>query len=192
MRNLVIFIGMMSMGLGAAAQMAPGASGGPPPEMQAKLAELQTIRVRLDAAREKVMAAPAVKAAADELQKLVEGRMKKLDPKAKAQIERFEAIRKEVEAAMATNNREKAMALLPEVQTLSANLDGLQKKALAAPEIQKKSEAFQKLLAAEMQRVDPGLPPLLARAEKLMAELQAAMPPGMMPPGPRGGPPPRR
>lgn len=157
----------------AFAQMPP--MGGPPPEIQQKIGELQSIKQQLDGIHEKAVAEPKLKKKIDSFKSEIESAMIKEDPSLKKSISRFDELNEKFEKAMAAGDQETAKKLAPELEQLATKLSTAQGEALKKDGMSKKAEAIQKEVVAAMKKVDPKTESLMNRADTLRDELRAAM-----------------
>ena len=159
----------------AASAFAQGA-GGPSPEIEAKFQEFQALKMKLDSVRDKAMSKPDIKKKLDAFKGEVETQMKKADPTVAKDLEEFERQRIEFEKARKAGNDMVAMKLSPTLERLAQKLAVAHSKALKVGGLEKKAEAIESMLRTEMNKIDPEVPKMMARIEKVAAELRAAIP----------------
>lgn len=157
----------------ALAQMPP--MGGPPPEIQKKLGELQSIKRQLDSIHEKAVAKPKLKKKIDAFKSEIESAMIKEDPTLKKSISRFDELNAKFEKAMKDGDQKTAKELAPELEQLATKLSAAQGKALETGDLKKRADVIQKEVVAAMKKVDPKTQSLMDRADQLQGELRAAM-----------------
>ena len=165
------------------APMMSGGQGGPPPEVQQKLMQYQTLRQKLDEIRFNTLKKKDVKKRADALKKIIDAAMEKKTPGISKDIKKFDKLNEKFNAAHEKGDKDAANKLIPELKALQTTLTEAHGKIRGDANIEKKAGEFQKYLIAEMQKVDPNTEKLFAETDKLAAELQAAMGGGGRPPG---------
>lgn len=153
--------------------------------MQAKMAEFQQIREKLDGIRDQALEAPELEKKRDALEAKLDAAMKAEDLKALEKKAEFEKLRTQMESAQASGNREKMGEIGPRLQQLGQSLQATQTTVMNKPEIAAAVESFQDAMIDQMKKVNPETESLMARAESLAKELQSAMGrPGAAPSGP--------
>ena len=197
LRPLLVLCAVTTLPFQAAAQQAPGgmppgmgAPGAMPqisPEVQAKFTELQTIGDRLKAVRDQAAKSKKLAKAMDAFRTDVETRMVKANPALKPKVERFHVLEKQLEPLAAAKDFEKAQPLLMELRGLANELAAAQQKMLESKDLADRGKVIQDNLRAEMERIEPKMPQLVARAEALRMELQKSLG-GPMGAGPAAGP----
>lgn len=196
MRNILTITGAVALtcALGAdvraqatGPQVMPPGAGGPPPEMQKKMAELEQLKTKLDDIRDQAMKDPALKKKREALESKLDAAMKAEDPEALKKKAEYEQLVGQLEAAQASGDREKLSQLAPRLQQLGQSLQATQQKVMQNEAVAEAVSSFQEAMIAQMKEVNPDTEKMLARAEGIAKELQAAM--GGMG---RMGPPPGR
>jgi len=187
-RPLLFVALLLSAGAVRAQALDPGA---PSPEAQQMLQELQTIKQRLDSVRDEAIASPAIAKEAAAIQDIIEAEMIKKNPALKGKLAHFETLRAEFKKAAEARDDQKAMSTLGELRQLGGELDAARSDAMQAEQIKKRVDAFNTTVRKEIERREPKINQMLARADELVAKLRTMMPPPSggpmgMPPG--GGP----
>ena len=147
------------------AQMAPPPGAGMDPQMQ----ELMTAQMRVMAAQKKAIEDPALKKELDGLQKLSEDAMIKSDPSLKADMKKYHALEKQLDAltlkGKSPATAAEAQKLMGQLRPLAQKLGAAQKKTLDDPKIRKAFEAFDAKVQKKMAQIDPEVPALIKKLE---------------------------
>ena len=184
LRNIITFTGALALtcALGTEAraqatgpQVMPPGAGGPQAEMQKKMAELEQLKTKLDGIRDEAMKDPALKKKRDALESKLDAAMKAEDPEALKKKAEYEKLVGQFEAAQASGDRAKASQLAPQLQQLGQSLQATQQKVMQDDAVAKAVSEFQDAMIAQMKEVNPNTEKMLARAETIAKELQAAM-----------------
>lgn len=184
MRNILTITGALALtcalGTDARAQatgpqvMPPGA-GGAQAEMQKKMAELEQLKTKLDGIRDEAMKDPALKKKRDALESKLDAAMKAEDPQALKKKAEYEELVEKLETAQASGDREKVTELAPRLQKLGQSLQATQQKVMKDEAVAEAVSEFQDAMIEQMKEVNPNTEKMLARAENIAKELQAAM-----------------
>lgn len=178
-RRLILALGLLVATVaatGAVAQTpAPGRSPESllPPDVQAKLKEVQELEERLDHLRMQALAKPEVKRAADALQAKIEAALKK-DPETAKKLVRYDQLRAELEQASRAGDRAKGESLMAELDELGRALGAAQRQVFKDAALAAEANAVNDKIMAEMKRLEPKTPDMMKRAALLGAELRSA------------------
>ncbi|HEX5727083.1 MAG TPA: hypothetical protein VFX98_16520 [Longimicrobiaceae bacterium] len=164
-RIALLALAALALPVGAAAQDAPQPAA-PASPVQAEITQIQQ---RLGALQQQAVQDSAVQAAQAAFEAALFAAMERLDPTVKEKTARGEALQQEVAAARQASDNAKLNALATEAQQLQAFFTGVQRRALATPEIQEARKAFLSVLLARMTQIDPEAEKLVARLEELRA-----------------------
>jgi len=147
------------------------------PELQN---ELRTLQTRLNDLRQRVLTDSTTAAEFQQLEAAITAAVNRLDPGASAARARLAELNGELAAAEAAGDQTKMQELLQEGMNLQTTLRSTQNRALSEPELGAQMQTFQDKVVAEMTKLDPETPAMLARATEITEIFQSASPPGVM------------
>jgi DNA repair exonuclease SbcCD ATPase subunit len=143
-----------------------------PDSIQEMIQEFQELEQRLGQLQQQALAeSQELQERQVELQGLVQQVMQEIDPEFESRIERLQALEREAMAAQEAQDAETLQALIAEAQSLQADLQQTQERAMENPEVQSELEVFQTAMMDEMTKHDPEAPELLERLEELAERL---------------------
>lgn len=156
-----------------------------PPELQAianqgqqAQTELQQVAGRLSTIQEQALQADHIVALQEELQAAAEAAILKESPAAEAALKRLPELVKLLEAnaeiaqGNADNFSEETKALITEYETLSAEIQPIQAKVAALPEITEGREKLFETIHTESMRINPEFESLERKYDELNLKLQ--------------------
>lgn len=128
---------------------------------------LMAAQRRVMEAQQKALEDPALQKDLEELQKLIEAEMVKLDKSVTSKLSRLEKLQEQLEALQTGESPDpaKAAPIVQEAQQIAAELSEVQTKVIDLPAVKKRLDVFDKKLRAEMKQIDPEVPSALARLE---------------------------
>jgi hypothetical protein len=131
-----------------------------------KQAEIQQITTRLGQIQAQARQDPAIQAANDSLQQLIQTKME-ADPASKATLDQAKQYQADVAAAQAAGDNEKLTQLAETGKLLQQGMQVAQQKAMADPDVQKQLESYKARLYKKMVEIDPTAEKLVARLTEL-------------------------
>lgn len=153
-------------------------SAAPPPgdTLDARQREIRQITARLTQLQQQASQDPAVKAAQDSLNALVQGTMARLDPSYTTLAQRAQALPADVAAAQAASDNARLHELAEEAKQLQQSIASVQARAMQDAAVREQVGAYRVKLFTRMVEIDPEAQKLADR----LGELQRApgSPPG--------------
>lgn len=141
-------------------------------EYQQLLTEIQSLEAQLAPLQQRALQAPEIRQEQQELTEAVRAAMIESDPEIGAQIERFEVLMTEAQAAQRQGDSDRVAQITTEAMQIQPRIRQAQARALAEPEIETLILAFQRNLQAKMVELDPAAEPLIQRLTELTVRIQ--------------------
>lgn len=145
------------------------------PTQRQLITQLQQINKQLQPIRQRALQDSALQTRQDSLVERVRARMKAQSDTTASQVERAEELQAEMREALQAQDTARAKQIQSELQGLSRALTAARKKAMKAPEVQERLQAFQQAVRAEMREISPSADSLLSRADSLRSLLREQM-----------------
>lgn len=143
-----------------------------PDSVQALVAEYQQKQERLQTLQMRALEGnPELQLRQGEVRGRIEAAIHEVDPEAVDNIERLQALEMQAMAAQQAQDMARLEAVIEEAQGIQARLQAAQVQALERPDVQEEIETFQEEMMAEMVKLDPEAPALLAEIEALQERL---------------------
>lgn len=152
-------------------------AGPPPPAADANarawFTELQQIQVRLQAAHNRVMQDPQVRAQQDAFMRDVKVAMQRVDPGLDALASRVEAMQAQAETAQQRGDRAALQRLNADLVAIQQRFLRAQQQVMRQPALSQRAQQLEETLHGRMLRVEPETDRLLARGRELQGRLSA-------------------
>ncbi|HEV2145907.1 MAG TPA: hypothetical protein VGR37_00670 [Longimicrobiaceae bacterium] len=161
-RPTLLALAMLAAPAALAAQEAPAEATQQPAQTEA-----QQIQARLQQIQARALQDPALQAAQDSIGDQLTATMERVDPTFRAQAERAEALKAEVQAAQQAGDNAKLNQLAAEAEQLQQGFASARQRAMQDPQMVERIQAFQQRIVARMAELDPETHTLLARLQEL-------------------------
>lgn len=163
LRPSLLALALVALPAALAAQEAPAAQ----QEQAPAQTEAEQIQSRLQQIQTRALQDPALVAAQDSLGSEITATMERVDPTFRAQAQRAEALKAEVEAARAAKDNAKLNQLATEATQLQQGFAAARERAMQDPQLSARVQAFQQRIVAKMVELDPETQNLLTRLQSL-------------------------
>lgn len=139
----------------------------PSPQVQEWLAEINQLQQELAPLHEQAMQDPALQQEQEEVSTAVREAMVAADPVNGERLDRLEQLETEAQAARASGDSAKVVALASEAQELVPELQAAQEEATQQPEIDARVKQFEDNLVTKMVEMEPSAQAKVDRLDEL-------------------------
>lgn len=172
--GLLCALATVSTPMAASAQQ-PTQPAEPTPQVQEWLAEMNQLQQELAPLHQKAMQDAALQQEQEKVSTAVREAMIAADPANSQRLDRLEQLETEAQAAQASGDSAKIVALASEAQKLGPPLKAAQDQAMQKPEVEAQVQQFEDRLFAKMVEMDPSAKARLDRLDELGRKVREAM-----------------